>query len=146
MVTDTCRRSGDTLFNMLLPQNIGQIKPSDFGSKFTERHITFTNKRRIHINKIMMERKATKNKYLQLDKLIFDDNSQDVKLIKDTPIIARKNARELDIFNNEQFIIKDIEFDKENITIVSDMDDEKVIDIPFDLFQRLFYPAYAITI
>ena len=50
------------------------------------------------------------------------------------------------IFNNEQFIIKDIDFDKENIIIISDIDEDKVIDIPFDLFQRLFYPAYAITI
>ena len=37
-------------------------------------------------------------------------------------------------------------FHKENIIIISDMDEGKVIDIPFDLFQRLFYPAYAITI
>ena len=35
---------------------------------------------------------------------------------------------------------------KENIIIISDIDEEKVINIPFDLFQRLFYPAYAITI
>ena len=35
---------------------------------------------------------------------------------------------------------------KKNIIIISDIDEDKVIDIPFDLFQRLFYPAYAITI
>ena len=58
-----CRRSDDTLFNLLLPQNIDKIKPSDFGGKFTERHITFTNKRRRHINKIMMRQKAKTNKY-----------------------------------------------------------------------------------
>ena len=94
----------------------------------------------------MMRQKAKTNKYLQLDKLIFDDNSQDVRLTNDTPIIARKNYKELDIFNNEQFIIKHIEFDKENITIVSDNEDKQIIDIPFDLFQRLFYVAYASTI
>jgi len=104
-----CRRSDDTLFNMLLPENIDKIQPSDFKNKFTERHITFTNKRRRHINKIMMRQKAKTNKYLQLDKLVYDDNSQDVKLINNTPIIARNNAKELDIFNNEQFIIKNIE-------------------------------------
>jgi ATP-dependent exoDNAse (exonuclease V) alpha subunit len=125
---------------------INKIQPNGFGSKFTERQITFTNKRRRHINKIMMRQKAKTNKYLQLDKLIFDDNSQDVRLTNDTPIIARKNARELDIFNNEQFIIKNIEFEKQNIIIASDIDDTKVIDIPFDMFQRLFYVAYAITI
>jgi len=141
-----CRRSDDTLFNMLLPENIGKIQPSDFKNKITERHISFTNERRIKINKAMMRRKAKTNKYLELNKLDYDDNSQDVKLIKDTPIIARKNYKELDIFNNEQFIIKNIEFDKENIIIISDIDEEKVINIPFDMFTRLFYPAYAITI
>ena len=37
-------------------------------------------------------------------------------------------------------------FEKENITMASDIDDEKFINIPFDMFQNLFYPAYAITI
>ena len=41
---------------------------------------------------------------------------------------------------------KNFEFDKENIIIVSDIDEGKVIDIPFDMFQSLFHPAYAITI
>ena len=141
-----CRRSDDKLFNMLLPKNIGKVEPSDFGSKFTERHITFTNKNRIQINKTMMNQKSFNNKYLQLDKLEYDDNSQNVKLTNDMPIIARKNYKELDIFNNEQFIIKDIEFEKENITMASDIDDEKIINIPFEMFQKLFYPAYAITI
>ena len=35
---------------------------------------------------------------------------------------------------------------KENIIIISDIDEDKVINIPFDMFTRLFYPAYAITI
>jgi ATP-dependent exoDNAse (exonuclease V) alpha subunit len=141
-----CRRSDDKLFNMLLPKNIGNIKPSDFGNKFTERHITFTNKIRIKVNEIMMDRYAKTNQYLKLDKLNYDDNSQDVKLTNDTPIIARRNYKDLDIFNNEQFIIKKIEFNNENIIIGSELDEDKVIDIPFDMFQKLFYPAYAITI
>ena len=55
-----------------------------------------------------MKRKAKTNKYLELNKLDYDDNSQDVRLTNDTPIIARKNYKELDMFNNEQFIIKKI--------------------------------------
>ena len=35
-----------------------------------------------------MKRKAKTNKYLELNKLDYDDNSQDVKLINDTPIIC----------------------------------------------------------
>ncbi len=32
--------------------------------------------------------------------------SQNVKLIENTPIIARKNCKSLEVFNNEMFIIK----------------------------------------
>ena len=124
-------------FNMLLPNNIGKLKPEDFGNAFTERHITFTNKRRKHINKTMMKQKCSNKKYLELEKLDYDDNSQNVQLIEDMPIIARKNAKEYDIFNNEQFIIKDIDFEKENIIITDN--DEKLVDIPFNMFQKLFY-------
>ncbi len=138
-----CRRSDDKLFNMLLPKNIGKLKPSNFGNEFTERHITLSNKRRKHINDTMMTRESFNKKYLELDKLEYDDNSQDVKLIEDMPIIARKNAKEYDICNNEQFTINKINFDK-NIIVITD--DDKTIDIPFDMFQKLFYPAYAITI
>ena len=92
----------------------------------------------------MMKNKINKQmKYLELQKLKYDDNSQNVKIIPNTPIIARKNSKELDIFNNEMFIIKNIQYEKQNI-IISDGDD-KVIDIHFDDFQKLFYVAYAIT-
>ena len=53
-----CRRSDDTLFNMLKPENIGNIKSDDFNNKFTDRHITLTNLMRIKINELMMKKKA----------------------------------------------------------------------------------------
>ncbi len=139
-----CRRSDDTLFNMLLPENIDKITASTFNNKFTDRHITFTNKKRIEINQIMMDKKSKNIQYIELEKLRYDDNSQRVKLIPNTPVIARKNCKELDIFNNEMFIIKNIKYEKQ-IIIISD-DDDKVVDIHFDDFQKLFYVAYAITI
>jgi len=37
-----------------------------------------------------MDRYAKTNQYLKLDKLSYDDNSQDVRLTNNTPIIARK--------------------------------------------------------
>ena len=54
-----------------------------------QKDITFTNKRRIEINKVMMRRKAKTNKYLQLDKSIFDDNSQDVRLTIHQLLLAK---------------------------------------------------------
>ena len=51
-----CRRSDATLFNMLLPENICKIKKTDFKNTMTNRHICFTNKKRIAINKMEMDR------------------------------------------------------------------------------------------
>ena len=58
------------------------------------------------------------------------------------PVIARKNYKELDIFNNETFIIKEILEDK--IVIIDDENTRYNINIKD--FQSLFYVAYAITI
>ena len=58
------------------------------------------------------------------------------------PIIARKNNKDLDIANNDTFIIKKIDIKKQMILI---MDDDKEIDFPIDEFQKLFYIAFCIT-
>ena len=141
-----CRRSDDTLFKMLLPENINKINSNTFGDSFTERHITLTNKKRIEINEIMMKQECIiqGRSGLFLEKFEYDDNSQDVYLLKGMPIIARKNCKELDIFNNETFIIKEIQYDRNNIVIIDD--DDVMNNIPFNKFQLLFYVAYAITI
>ena len=57
-----CRRSDDTLFNMLLPNNINKIKKSTFGDKFTDRHISITNAKRIEINRQMMNQVVKQKK------------------------------------------------------------------------------------
>ena len=66
-----------------------------------------------------------------------------VTLLKDMPIISRKNNKELDISNNDSFTIKKIDNKKEIIIIT---DDEKDIDIPINEFQKLFYVAFCITV
>jgi hypothetical protein len=79
---------------MLLPENINKIKKREFGNKMTDMHISFTNKKRIEINKLMMDKIIKENpneKVLELKKLSYDDNSQDVTLLKGMPIIARRN-------------------------------------------------------
>jgi ATP-dependent exoDNAse (exonuclease V) alpha subunit len=146
-----CRRSDDVLFNMLLPNNINQLTKSDFNNKYCDRHICYTNKKRITINKFMMdkfisdkERKPKSKQFpLKLEKLIYDDNSQDVALLQNMPLIARKNSKELGISNNDSFTIKKIDNKKEIIIIT---DDEKDIDIPINEFQKLFYVDFCITV
>ena len=86
--------------------------------------------------------KQKKKKPLHLNKLIHDENSQDVYLLKGMPIIARVNAKNFDICNNEMYTIKTI--DDECITVTTEEDKE--IEIPINLFQKFFYIAYCITV
>ena len=152
-----CRRADDTLYNMLLPDNINKIVKSDFGNKFTDKHICFTNKKRMEINEKMMNKfiadkekqSKRKQKPVLLEALSFDGNSQNVKLLKGMPVIARKNNKELGICNNDMFDIKDIKVcevnkKKEQYVILND-GSEKDIYIATANFQNLFYIAFCIT-
>ena len=42
-----CRRANKELFDLVKPDNIRNVSKTDFGSKFTDRRCTVTNKRRI---------------------------------------------------------------------------------------------------
>ena len=126
-----CRRSNDELFNMLLPENINKIKKSDFEHVHHELNLSFTNKKRIQINELHMNKFVSRKKKagLTLEKLSYDPNSQNVKLLAGMPIIARKNSKALNIFNNETFTIKEIR-KTENIMII--VDEDRKQEIPID--------------
>lgn len=144
-----CRRADDVCFKKCHPSNIPNLSASDFNNEMAKRHLSFTNEKRIQINELMMQKEFTRKKgkkALQLKKLYYDKNSQDVKLLAGTPIISRVNKKEMDLYNNETFVIKEIQHSKDNIVVVDDEDESRVLDIPFNLFQRLFYVAYCITI
>jgi ATP-dependent exoDNAse (exonuclease V) alpha subunit len=129
---------------MLLPENINNIQKSSFQNKMTNRHICFTNEKRIQINKLMMDQeiKRKKAKALELPGLTYDQNSQDVRLCTGMPVIARKNNKELNIFNNETFTIKEIRR-KEDVIIVEDYG--KTQEVPIPVFTKMFNIAYCIT-
>ena len=94
----------------------------------------------------MMDRETKNMRYavpLELKALDYDGNSQDVKLLAGTPILARINNKGLDIDNNETYTIVKIQPTKG--TIVAS-DGTKSLEIKFGDFQRLFRPAYCITI
>jgi ATP-dependent exoDNAse (exonuclease V) alpha subunit len=141
-----CRRSDRLLFDMLDPKNIMKLQKEQFGfDSNTDLHISFTNKTRKEINHKIMDKviKQKKKKYLELKALPYDGNSQDVKLIAGTPVIARVNNRQLDIVNNQTFVITKVNFS--NSTIELD-DDGESVTVEFDCFQRLFYVGYCLTI
>jgi hypothetical protein len=139
-----CRRSDATLFNMLLPENIGKIKKTDFKNAMTNRHICFTNKKRIAVNKMEMDRiiKLKRVKALELEGLSYDPNSQDVRLCAGMPVVARKNNKEFNIFNNETFTIKAIKKTDNMIVVIDDCREQEV---PIPEFTKMFNIAYCIT-
>ena len=110
----------------------------------TNRHICFTNEKRIQINKLMMDQeiKRKKVKPLELKGLHYDQNSQDVRLCVGTPVISRKNNKDLNIFNNETFTIKQIRL-KDEIIVVCDEGKEQ--EVPIALFTKMFNVAYCLT-
>ena len=71
------------------------IEKKDFGSNKTQVNICFTNMMRKKVNAEKMidaveaNKKGKKHRVLQLKKLSYDANSQDVSIMKGTPIIAR---------------------------------------------------------
>ena len=77
--------------------------------------------------------KEKKKKYLELKRLPYDDNSQDVKLVQGMPIISRINNKELEILNNQTFIITKIDFSNKTILAV---DEDQEIEIAFNAFSK----------
>ena len=131
---------------MLLPNNIEKIKRDDFNNNMTDRHLSFTNDKRISINEMMMKKyiKQKNNKpTTNFAKLPYDKNSQDMRLLPGMPIIARKNNKALSIYNNETFTIKEIRKTKGVILIE---DEGRLQTIPYDDFSKLFYIAFCITV
>jgi len=74
--------------------------------------------------------------------LSWDPNSQDMKVYKGLPIIARVNNKQFDIANSEMFTVKEVDNKKNHVVITDDVDDKV---IPLDQMSRLFYPAYCVT-
>jgi hypothetical protein len=161
-----CYRADKEYYYLYHPDNIGNVRKDQFNNEFTDRHISYTNKKRVEVNKIMMEKKLEELKlnhenelrrrkrkiteftdYIKLDKIVYDANSQDVILTVDTPIIAKinrikdKKGGGINVINNEDFIITKLSGDE--ITFKNCKGKEQVVKT--NEFQKIFYPAYCIT-
>ena len=138
----TCRRSDDKLFNICKFDNIMNINKKDFNNKMAKKHICFTNKKRIEINEMCMQRFKT-NDYIKINKNKINEQSQDIYIYKNLPLICKVTDEKSTLNNNEQFTV--IDYDNENINIKSNID-ERILNIKIKEFNKIFYPAYAITI
>lgn len=137
-----CRRSDTELFNLSL--NVDNIDMSKVGHKIWNLSISFTNDKRKEVNGTYMNMYANKAKWtLEQPKLGRDKNSQDMKIYVGLPLIARINARKLDIANNEMFKVID-KTDNNDIIIQNDEGGHKTI--PLKDMTTLFHPAYCLTV
>ena len=94
-------------------------------------NLSYTNKKRIEINKKLMDRQGKKyGAGLKLKANIKNENSQDVELIENMPIISMKTDVKIGIVNNEMFTIKSIYQDKIEI-----INKDKTIEINVKIFS-----------
>ena len=145
-----CRRADDKHYNFC--QDIRNVKVSDYNNTPQDMNICYTNKKRIEINKIIMnekynamlaEAKRKKKRALNhviLDKSEFSSKSQRVVLFKGVPVIAIKNKEKENFVNSEKFIVDDV--DDDNIYLHNNMKD---ITVEKKNFQSWFHVAYCIT-
>lgn len=143
----TCRRANKELFNIC--KDVNNIDINQYGNKKCMINLCWTNKKRMKINKTCMpeftinEGRRTKKRMqtVKLKALPWDGNSQDVEICKGMPVIARINYTSLDICNAETFKIHSV---NEQEVIVRD--EKRSIKINTNLFTRIFYVAFAMTI
>ena len=140
LTLSTCRRANDNLFNIC--KDIKTVKKSDFDNKFKNMNLCYTNKKRMEINKILMDKQIKRNGAgLKLKANLKNNNSQDVELLENMPSIAMKTDAKIGIVNNEMFTIKSIYKD-----IIEISNENNTIEISSKHFQHLFYVLYCITI
>jgi ATP-dependent exoDNAse (exonuclease V) alpha subunit len=140
-----CRRSDDKLFNMIQFENIPNLTQDNFNNKDSDVNICWTNAKRKEINEkymIAAWKKAKTKNYIKLEKLPYDENSQDVTLVNKTPLIGKVNNSKLGIINNERYTITKVDINARHITIKNDRNE---IVIGADDFQKLFRIGYAFT-
>jgi hypothetical protein len=76
----------------------------------------------------------------QIEKLNFDDNSQEYLLCEGMPLIARKNSKSDGIINTEIYVCDG--FDGDNIKLSSE---NTQLDFPIHKINKYFHLAFAIT-
>jgi ATP-dependent exoDNAse (exonuclease V) alpha subunit len=152
---ETCRRADDKLNNICKFENIMNININDFGKSFAEKHLCFTNEKRIEVNKQCMNRyiykypeekleeNKKKKKYIIIEKNKHNSQSQEILLYKGLPLICKITDEKSTLNNNEQFMVKRF---NENETIIKSTIDERELTIDNKEINKIFYPAYCITI
>jgi ATP-dependent exoDNAse (exonuclease V) alpha subunit len=145
LTLQTFRRGNSELNDICIKvRNNEKVSKKIFKNKFRLFNLCYTNKKRIEINKQIMELMHKKHGSGLKIKKINNPNSQDVEIFKgiDMPIMAYKTNNKMDIVNNERFIIDTV---IDGVIYYSNAM-KKNLQIKVADFQSFFYIAYASTI
>ena len=121
---------------------IDTIKETEFEQKLCRVNICATNNVRKIVNEYWMDLdvKSKKKKPLVIEAKSSDLNSQRVKLIPGTPVIAMKGNKALTLIKGATFKVT-----KLNPLTVKDLKTKKVTVISQELFQEYFYVNFCTT-
>jgi hypothetical protein len=134
------KRSNNELWELY--DKVDDLQPFDFNENSTKRHLCMTNRMRIKVNQDMMDLdKRKKKKMLFIEKNALDKNSQDVRLLKGTPVMAIRNNKPAGFVNGMTFTVKSID-----PLVLKDTLFEGEITITKEMFQSHFYVAYCTTV
>ena len=109
--------------------------------------ICYTNRRRKEWNSEMMKyhiqevKKRKMSDFTIVPANSYDENSQEIYLYEALPLIACKNNFVLGFCNGEQF--KLVKENESSVDLVCE--DNREVTVPMDIFQKSFYPGYAMT-
>lgn len=115
-----------------------------FGHKECRFSVSYYNSTRKRVNERWMEEeKNGKKKVEMFEKNKHDDKSQDMWVFKGLPVICCQNQKKLDIYNNQQFVVK--KWGRKSVRIVEKGTEESFREIPRGKFTEYFRPGYCIT-
>jgi molybdopterin-guanine dinucleotide biosynthesis protein len=134
-------RSDAVMWDILSDVNL--VNPTEYPHEITNINMSFTNRKRKEVNEMCSKRATETCKSLHLPMCAEDDYTQEIDVVKGTPIISRKNNKMIDVFNNETFVVKSFDVRKQNITISND---SKTLQLDTRYFQKDFAVAYCTTV
>jgi energy-coupling factor transporter ATP-binding protein EcfA2 len=139
------KRSDDTMWNLI--HNIAGVDYNKFPHKIAKINLCWRNVTRKEINDQCMNnmRRSNRDKpCLVMDKDEKDDYTQDLIIMKGTPVVSRTNKVNMGIINSQMFTV--IDWDDKNIRMRNNDDENNIIKVAHSKFQKLFAVAYCTTI
>jgi len=147
----TCRRTGKKgkeLFDMC--KNVNEIDLSKFPSDECEKSLAYNNRVRIAVNSRWMLQKREGKKYITIPAIPGrTKETQEIYVYKSMPLIAIESNKTHEIANADEFRVISFNANQVKVGAVLDdgsIDDDKILEIPVDIFPKLLQPAYCVSV